>query len=66
MSKPCKELMNFVCKFGTYVFEVMLFGLVNAFATCQKAMDKILDGLPFVLVYLDNILIFLNIIDDHL
>lgn len=55
--------------FGTNSFEVMPFGLMNALATYQKAIKKIeknLDGFPFVRVYLDNIVIFLKTINDHL
>ena len=35
----------------------MPFGLKNAGATFQRHMDKIMEGLVFVFVYLDNILI---------
>ena len=43
---------------GLYEFKVLCFGLTNAPAALQRQMNKIFEGLPFVLVYLDDILIF--------
>lgn len=66
ISTCCKELMTFVCKFGAYAFDVMQFRLMNALETYQKAMDEILYRLPFVRVYLDDIVIFSKTIEEHL
>ena len=41
MDETSKEKMTFICKFGTYQFEVMLFGLKNSGATFQRMMDNI-------------------------
>ena len=35
----------------------MPFGLKNACMSLQRMMDRVLQGLPFIFVYLDNILI---------
>ncbi len=41
----------------TYQWNRMCFGFTNAPATFQRAMDKIFKGLPFVIVYIDDIII---------
>ena len=43
----------------------MPFGLKNAGATFQRLMEKIMEGLDFVFVYLDDILISLVDEDEH-
>lgn len=48
MSEDCKEKTTFVCRYGTYQFEVMPFGLMNAPSTFQRMMDGLLGHLPFV------------------
>lgn len=39
---------------------------MNVPVTYQKAMNKILDGLPFVQTYPDDIMIFSKAISEHL
>ena len=49
-----------------FQWKVMPFGLVNAPATFQRLMDSVLSGLmDKCLVYLDDILIFSESLDDH-
>ena len=50
---------------GLFEFKVLSFGLTNAPAAFQRVMNKIFDGLPFVLVYLDDILIFSKTEAEH-
>ena len=57
MANECKEFTTFVCRFGTFKFEVMPFGLMNAPSTFQRMMDVILAGLKFVRVYLDDVVV---------
>ncbi|GBC25874.2 retroviral-like aspartic protease 1 [Rhizophagus irregularis DAOM 181602=DAOM 197198] len=63
-----QEKTAFITKFGTYEFKVMPFGLCNALATFQRTMDKVLHGIKekFVLVYLDDIIIYSKTFKDHI
>jgi len=47
-----------VTPFGLYEFLKMPFGLRNAAQTFQRMMDRVFNGVPFVFIYLDDILIF--------
>ena len=57
----------FRCSEGHYEYKVMPFGLTNAPAVFQRMMDEILRDIKdeFVVVYLDDILIFSNSYDEH-
>ena len=50
---------------GHYEFLVLPFGLSNAPATFQSVMNRIFQNLDFVIVYLDDILIFSRTLDEH-
>ncbi|KAH9327533.1 hypothetical protein KI387_007711, partial [Taxus chinensis] len=58
----------FTTKWGTYAYRKMPFGLSNARATFQRAMDMAFKGLinKIVLIYLDDITIFSKSAVDHL
>ncbi len=49
--------MAVITPFGLFIFKRLPFGLKNARMTFQRFMDRVLAGLPFTLVYLDNILV---------
>ena len=55
-----------ITPFGLYEYRYMPYGLCNAAQTFQRLMDNILHDLPFVFVYLDNILIASSSFSQHL
>ena len=58
----------FISQEGLYEFKVMPFGLCNAPATFQRAMDNILGDYnwKFAMVYIDDINTFSRTFDEHL
>jgi hypothetical protein len=48
----------FETPFGLFEYKVMPFGITNAPSVFMAAMNDVLQGLNFVSVYLDDILIF--------
>ena len=56
----------FVTPDGQYEFKVLPFGMVNAPALFTRMMRNLLDGLPNVVHYIDDILIFSSSWDEHL
>ena len=58
----------FVTRYGSFEYTVMPFGLCNAPATFQRIMNDLLrNGLDkFVLVFLDDILIYSRTKEEHL
>ena len=63
-----KEKTAFTTRSGHWQFTVMPFGLCNAPATFQRLMDLVLDEykFEFVLVYLDDIIIYSDTFEEHL
>ena len=68
----CREVTAFctpepINGYSHFQWKVMPFGLVNAPATFQRLMDSVLGGLmDKCVVYLDDILIFSETLDEHL
>ena len=59
---------TFRTKWGTYAYQKMPFGLINAGATFERAMDTTFRGLinRTVIVYLDDITVFSKERSNHL
>ena len=60
MDATDREKTAYVTQGGLYEFRVMPFGLVNAPATFERLMERVLRGIAWLecLVYLDDILVF--------
>ena len=54
-----------ITPFGLYEFLVMQFGLCAAAQTFQRFMDEVFRGLDFVIVYIDDILVFSRTPEEH-
>jgi len=67
-----REKTAFVTHQGLYEFRVMPFGVMNALAVFQHLMQRVLSGIQsnggkeFVSVYLDDIIIFSETLQDHI
>jgi len=62
-----RDKTTFVCHEGAYRYIRLPFGLSNALATFQRAIDMILGGLKWrsCLVYLDDIIVFSQSAGEH-
>lgn len=68
VEEESKNKTAFITQDGLYEFNVMPMGLSNAPATFQRAMQEVLRGLhwKFVLIYLDDVIVFSNSFHEHL
>ena len=67
LSPASREKTAFVTNGGLYEFTVMPFGLTSAPSTFQRLTQRVLSGLSeFCGVYMDNIVVFLSSIQEHL
>ena len=67
MYPPDRVKTSFTCRYGTFQFTVMPFGLSIAFATFQRMVNTIFFELldRGVIVYLDDILTYTKTVDEH-
>jgi hypothetical protein len=63
-----RELTAFTTPWGTFMYDKIPFGIMNAGATFQRAMDIAFVGErdKFVVIYLDDLTIFSKSDEDHL
>ena len=66
LGKDSRAKTAFVMPFGKYEFLQVSFGLAQAPAFFQHLMNKVLDNCPFAMTYLDDIIIFSNMEEEHL
>jgi hypothetical protein len=55
----------FVTQYGAYEYLVMPFGLANAPAQFTLLMNYVLQGIDFVVVFMDDILVYSKSLEDH-
>ncbi|KAI4292771.1 hypothetical protein PAPHI01_2045 [Pancytospora philotis] len=61
-----RKFTSFVTSFGQYEYTRVPFGLTNAPRVFQRTIKSILEDLPFIRVFLDDILIFSENTNQHL
>lgn len=67
-----KEKTAFITHQGLYPFKVMPFGLTNVPSVFQRLMQRVLmglnpdDGPDFVSVYIDDVIVFSETLDEHM
>ena len=68
LDKSSQEKTAFLTADGHFYFKVMPFGLCNAPSSFTRVMDKVLGDLKyrFVLVYIDNIIIYSTSFNEHI
>ena len=66
LGKDSRAKTAFVTPFGKYKFLMVPFGLAQAPAYFQLLMNKVLEGLPYAMTYLDDIIIFSKNEEEHL
>ena len=66
LGKDSRAKTAFVMPFGRYEFLMVPFGLAQAPAYFQSLMNQVLEGLNFMMTYLDDIIIFSNSEEEHL
>jgi len=68
MEEADRDKTSFITRRGSYRFTAMPFGLCNAPASFQRLMDIVTIGLNYeiCLVYLDDIILFSQTIEEHL
>ena len=66
LGKDSRAKTAFVTPFGKYEFLMVPFSLAQVPAYFQLLMNKVLEGLSYAMTYLDNIVIFSKIEEDHL
>ncbi len=65
MDETCKKKAAFICRYETFQFEVMSFGLMNSQATFQRMTDRILLNVANVRCCIDDDVIFSKNAKEH-
>ena len=65
MSPSARKKTAIICPLGLFEYDYMPFGLKNASATFQRFIDQVCQGLPNVMAYVDDIIIFSKTEEEH-
>ena len=60
-----QEKTAFATHQGLFEFRVMPFGVMNAPAVFQRLMQRVLSGLQFISVYLDDVIVYSETLAEH-
>ena len=66
LTERAKDIASFVANGAVYRCQVMPYGLKNAPATFQRLMDRVVDGLTHVVVYIDDVVVYDTTWVEHL
>ena len=66
VSEESAKYLTINTHLGLYQYNRLPFGVASAPAIFQRAMDQILQGIPGVICYIDNILVIGSTWDEHL
>lgn len=65
LEEGVKEMTTFICRFGTFQFEVIPFGLINYPSIFQRLMHELLKDLPPTREFLDDIFVLSATLSEH-
>ncbi|XP_006813839.1 uncharacterized protein LOC100372062 [Saccoglossus kowalevskii] len=66
LTNKAKEISAFVTPDGLFHCKVLPFGMKNAPATFQRLMDRVIQGVPNCVVYIDDVVIYSENWESHL
>src|SRR6218665_1555380 len=66
MKEKCKDMTTFICKRGLFRYKVMPFGLINSASSYNRMMRKLIDGIPQLESYVDDVLAHTQKWEEHL
>lgn len=66
VNKEDQKKTAFTTPWGTFMYAIIPFGLMNTSATFKRAMDIAFVGDKFVVIYLDDITVFSKFDEEHL
>ena len=66
LTKKASSVYSFVTGDGLFSFQVLPFGCKNAPACFQRLMNKVIQGIPKVSCYLDDIIVYSDTLEEHL
>ena len=66
VAKDTRHKTAITTPIGLFEYNFLPFGLRNASSIFQRFIDRVCHGLPYVLAYIDDIIIFSRSEEEHL